>query len=133
MTAAYEGGRPAPGAVAASSSSLFQAEYSSRALVVQESLERQRPSARESSSRPRRASATSGTARCFVASHRPTLSEISRRSSFRKTLHEPVVKSWSRVPTANTTSASAASALADELPVTPIGPAKLGWSHRSDD
>jgi hypothetical protein len=49
------------------------------------------------------------------------------------TLHEPVVKSCSRVPTASTTSASCASAFADELPVTPIGPANIGWSQGSDD
>ena len=45
-----------------------------------------------------------------------------RRSSLPKTVHEPVVKSCSRVPTASTTSACAASALACGQPVTPIGP-----------
>ena len=38
------------------------------------------------------------------------------------------MKSCSRVPTASTTSASAASALAEALPITPSGPALLGWS-----
>ena len=56
-------------------------------------------------------------------------------------VHEPVVKSCRRVPTAMTTSASAASAFADVQPVTPIGPALSGWAasmrrlagHRLDD
>ena len=45
-----------------------------------------------------------------------------------KPVHEPVVKSCSRVPTAMTTSASAASAFADWQPVTPTGPALSGWA-----
>jgi hypothetical protein len=64
---------------------------------------------------------------------RAAFSEISRSRSSPKTLHEPVVKSCSRVPTASTTSASRASSFADELPVTPIGPASIGWSHGSED
>ena len=44
--------------------------------------------------------ATSGSARCFAASKRAALSPISVRSSLPKTVHEPVVKSCSRVPTA---------------------------------
>ena len=43
-------------------------------------------------------------------------------------VHEPVVKSCRRVPTAMTTSASAASAFADVQPVTPTGPALSGWA-----
>ena len=64
-----------------------------------------------------------------------------KRASAAKTVHDPVVKSCSRVPTATTTSASAASALADAHPVTPTGPAFNGWRrdearlarHRLDD
>ena len=44
---------------------------------------------------------------------------------FEKQLQEPVVKSWSRVPTQITTSASAAIALALSDPVTPIGPSTV--------
>jgi hypothetical protein len=46
-------------------------------------------------------------------------------------VHEPVVKSCSREPTAITTSASAASAFADWHPVTPTGPAFSGWAASS--
>ncbi len=67
-------------------------------------------------------------ARCLVASNRPTLIDTSFMCSLRNTDHEPVVKSCSLVPTATTTSASAAIALADVLPVTPSGPTKFGWS-----
>src|SRR6266508_3814282 len=133
MTAAYDGSLPSPGGAAAWSRYSFQDAYSSRARAVQPSGARQPPSADPSSWRPRRASPTTEWARCFVASYRPAFSAIRRMSSFRKTLHDPVVKSWSRVPTAITTSASAASALADELPVTPMGPAKLPWSQGSED
>ena len=41
----------------------------------------------------------------------------------------PVVKSCSRVPTPRITSASRASVLAAELPVTPIEPTACGWSQ----
>jgi len=46
-------------------------------------------------------------------------------------VHDPVVKSCSREPTAITTSASAASAFADWHPVTPTGPALSGWAATS--
>jgi hypothetical protein len=44
-----------------------------------------------------------------------------------KTVHEPVVKSCSRVPTARTTSAAPAMVLALSDPVTPRGPMFSGW------
>ncbi len=85
----------------------------------------------ESSVRPTWASPTTASARCLVASKRAALSAISLTSGLPNTVQEPVVKSWSRVPTASTTSASAASALADALPITPSAPALFGWSWGS--
>ena len=46
---------------------------------------------------------------------------------------EPVVKSCSRVPTARITSASAASALAAPVPVTPMPPMFIGCEAGSED
>ncbi len=51
----------------------------------------------------------------------------------RNSAHEPVVKSCSRVPTASTRSASSASRLAAEVPVTPSEPMLSGWSSGSED
>ena len=49
-----------------------------------------------------------------------------------KIVHEPVVKSCNRVPSATTTSDCAASALADVHPVTPIGPALSACDASND-
>ena len=125
ITAAYEGS-PLAGRATASSSVSFQAAYSRAACSRHSAGARQSARAPSSSWRPRRASATSGTARCFATSWRAAFSAISRSRSSPKTLQEPVVKSCNRVPTAQTTSASAARAFAEELPVTPIGPANSG-------
>ena len=62
----------------------------------------------------------------MTASYPAVLSPMKRTCSSRNSVHEPVVKSCNRVPTASTTSASAARALADVHPVTPIGPAFNG-------
>ena len=59
----------------------------------------------------------------LAASKRAALTAMSFISGAWKTVQEPVVKSCSRVPMASTTSASAASALAEEEPITPSGPA----------
>jgi hypothetical protein len=64
-----------------------------------------------------------GAACCFTASHRAVLIDTKRNAGFLNNAHEPVVKSWRRVPTAITTSASSAIALAAGDPLTPIGPA----------
>ncbi|MNT86913.1 hypothetical protein D3C72_2272610 [compost metagenome] len=48
------------------------------------------------------------------------------RLSFLNSAQEPVVKSCSRVPTASTTSASSASALEADEPVTPTEPMLSG-------
>ena len=56
-----------------------------------------------------------------------------RRSGLRNRSHEPVVKSCSRVPTARIRSASAASALAAEVPVTPMEPTESLWLAGIDD
>ena len=50
------------------------------------------------------------------------------RTPGENTVHDAVVKSCNRVPTASTTSASAASAFADADPVMPNGPACNGCS-----
>ncbi len=55
-----------------------------------------------------------------------------KRASGENTVHEPVVKSCSRVPIATTTSASPASAFADAAPITPIGPTLFLWSCTSE-
>ena len=55
---------------------------------------------------------------------------MKRTDSLPNTVQEPVVKSCSRVPTARTTSASAANALAEVHPVEPIGPALSGCEAR---
>ena len=64
-----------------------------------------------------------GWAPCLWASHDAVLMATKRTSGSVNTDHDPVVKSWSRVPTATTTSARSATALAAVDPVTPIGPA----------
>ena len=69
------------------------------------------------------ASPITGWAPCLWASHEAVFTATNRTSGFANTDQEPVVKSWSRVPTAMTTSACSATALAAVEPVTPIGPA----------
>jgi hypothetical protein len=55
-----------------------------------------------------------------------------KRADGSKPVHDPVVKSWSRVPTAITTSAAAARSFAPSQPVTPTGPAFNGCEASSD-
>ena len=62
-------------------------------------------------------------ARCLWASQPAVLTDTNRTSGSSKSAQEPVVKSCSLVPTASTTSARAATALAANEPVMPIGPA----------
>ena len=64
---------------------------------------------------------------CLVASKRAALSPTILAASSPNTVHEPVVKSCILVPTASTTSACAAMALAEVHPVTPMGPQLSGW------
>ena len=90
------------------------------------SSRRAAPTARRASARHRPATLA---ARHFSASNALTL--IATIVACGNSECEPVVKSCSRVPTAITTSASWASALAAVPPVTPIGPACSGWSHGS--
>jgi hypothetical protein len=45
--------------------------------------------------------------------------------------HEPVVKSWNRVPSPITRSASAAALLAALVPVTPMLPSAISWFQGS--
>ena len=72
-----------------------------------------------------------GWASRFTASNPATLM-LTNLAVGENAVHEPVVKSCRRVPTEMTTSASAASALADVHPVTPIGPALSGWAASID-
>ena len=67
------------------------------------------------------ASATTGNERCIIASCLPTFIPIIR-ASLANAVHEPVVKSCNRVPTAKITSARSAIVLALSEPVTPRGP-----------
>jgi hypothetical protein len=69
------------------------------------------------------ASPMTGFARCLWASQPAVLTDTNRTSGSSKSAQEPVVKSCSLVPTASTTSARAATALAASDPVMPIGPA----------
>jgi hypothetical protein len=71
------------------------------------------------------ASPTSGTVLCLPASNAATLSWTSRALPG-SCAREPVVKSCRRVPMARTRSASAASVLAADEPVTPIEPKFCG-------
>ncbi len=121
-------GRPLPGLVARSTVR-FHAAARRAARSVQACGAFQRASAASRSSRPLRASATSGTAPCLAASKAPTLSWTRVRRGLANAAREPVVKSASRVPMASTTSASAASALAALDPVTPIAPTLAAWSQ----
>ena len=106
----------------------FQCAYSLRARGASSLRPRfQSPSAAPSSTIASRASPTTESARCLVASKRPALIEM-KRASGENTDHEPVVKSCSRVPIATTTSASPASTLAEAEPITPIGPTLCGCS-----
>src|SRR5262249_1073582 len=75
--------------------------------------------AAESSASPSAASATSGSAQCLPASKACALRPMMVRPAFLNSAQEPVVKSCSLVPTASTTSASSASRLAADVPVTP--------------
>src|SRR5882757_10610845 len=77
------------------------------------------------SDKPASASPTRATAPCLTASKGAAF-KVTRRTEGENTVHEAVVKSWRRVPTANTTSASAASSLPEEEPVMPRGPACRG-------
>ena len=82
---------------------------------------------------PLGASATSGSARCLPASKGCTLRPMIVLPAFLNSAQEPVVKSCSRVPTASTTSASSASRLAADVPVTPTAAMLSGWSSGSED
>ena len=64
-------------------------------------------------------------AECLTASKRAALI-VTIRTSGEKPVHEEVVKSWSRVPTASTTSASAARSLAEVAPMMPSAPPYSG-------
>ena len=69
---------------------------------------------------------------CLVASNRAAFSPTMVADSSPNTVQEPVVKSCILVPTASTASASAAMALADVQPVTPMGPQLSGWCAGSE-
>ena len=69
-----------------------------------------------------RASPTTAVAPRLRASNRATFTVTIRTPGFLKTVADSVVKSWSRVPMARTTSASQASACPAASPKTPMGP-----------
>ncbi|ESY00626.1 hypothetical protein X753_28655 [Mesorhizobium sp. LNJC399B00] len=91
------------------------------------------PSAAPSSASPSAASATSGSARCLPASKGCTLRPMMVLPEFLNSAHEPVVKSCRRVPIASTTSASSASRLAADVPVTPTAAMFSGCVSGSED
>ena len=105
-TCAYVGTSPAAHSPVRSATNDRNAVASSRARALQAASTRQPSSACASSARHSRASPTSGCERCFVASNRAAFRATIRVPS-PNTVHEPVVKSCRRVPTARTTSASA--------------------------
>ena len=70
-----------------------------------------------------RASAMTDVACCLVASQRAVLIVTILRLGSLNSAQDPVVKSWSLVPTAMTTSASSAIALEHASPAIPRDPA----------
>ena len=66
------------------------------------------------------------------ASNSATLTFTKRTSSARNAVFDAVVKSLQRVPMPITTSASAATRFAANVPVTPTAPSAEGWSNGSE-
>ena len=92
----------------------------------------QSPMAASSSLRQASASPTTGSDRCLWASKAAVLMLMKRTFSSWKQVHEPVVKSCSRVPSSSTTSASCASALPALEPVGPVRPMPCSWLSRTE-
>ena len=125
-TCAYVGTGALLGAWCASSRASHSLN-SALACAICPGSTRHEPSSPSSSVMVSSASPTNASARCFTASNRAALIEMKRASGLND-VHEPVVKSIKRVPTARITSASPASVFADVDPMIPIGPACAGWS-----